>query len=151
MNYMRPSQSVDKETMLSENRHCTVVCVTTQSKCERLIKAGRRVADLTGTEHTVVNVSGTNITREDSEALDYLFNASKKYNALMTIFYSDDPYKTIVEYLKTNKASNVVTGMPQQKNSVLIRLWEKFTNTKFFTVEENGDLKEVLNSQTHIA
>lgn len=151
MNYMRPSQSVDKESMLSENRHCTVVCVTTQSKCERLIQAGRRVADLTGTELTVVNVSSPNITREDSEALDYLFNASKKYNALMTIFYSDDPYKTIVEYLKTNKASNVVTGMPQQKNSVLIRLWEKFTNTKFFTVEENGDLKEVLNSQTHIA
>ncbi len=151
MNYMRPSRSDSRENVLSEQRHCTVVCVTTQPQCERLIKAGRRIADLTGTELTVVNVSSPELSPEDSKALDYLFGVSKKYGALMSIFYSDDPVRVIVEYLKANKAANVITGMPQQKDSVLIQLWKKFTNTKFFTVEANGDLKEVLNSQTHIA
>ncbi|MBQ9939730.1 MAG: hypothetical protein IJO96_09405 [Oscillospiraceae bacterium] len=140
-----------KNDVISENSHSTVVCVTNQYKCERLIKAGRRIADLTDTTLTVVNVSRPDITAEDSKALDYLFNVSKKYGALMTIFYSTEALKTITEYIKINKAANVVTGMPQAKDSVLIKLWEKFSNTKFFTVEENGDLKEVLNSQNHIA
>ena len=151
MNNMSPANNPSKDDVISENSHSTVVCVTNQFKCERLIQAGRRVADLTKTTLTVVNVSRPDITPEDSKALDHLFNVSKKYGALMTIFYSTEALKTITDYIKINKAANVVTGMPQEKDSVLIKLWEKFTNTKFFTVEENGDLKEVLNSHNHIA
>jgi len=151
MNNLSSAVIPGKNDVISENSHSTVVCVTNQYKCERLIKAGRRVADLTRTTLTVVNVSSPDITPEASKALDHLFNVSKKYNALMTIFYSDEALKTIGEYIKINKAANVITGMPQDKDSVLIKLWQKFTNTKFFTVEEDGELKEVLNSQNHIA
>lgn len=117
----------------------TVVCVTSQLQCERLIRAGRSIANLSDTQLLVVNVSAPDFTRQDGEALEYLFRISKEHEAQMTVLYSDEAFKTLIDYIKKNTAVNVVTGMPQQGVSGLYKMWEKLKGVSFFTVDEDGN------------
>ena len=38
----------------------------------------------------------------------------------------------------------MLTGIPQEGDSVTTRIWSKFTHITFFVVEHNGELREVL-------
>ena len=132
----------------TQPRTSTIVCVTNQYECERLIKAGRVVADLSNTDLRVINVSPVDISRTDFAALEYLYEVSKQYEASMSILYSDDAYHTLASYLKQNKASHVVTGESDGKNTMLPHLWSRFSMTRFFTVSKNGQLQEVVTAPT---
>ena len=125
----------------------TVVCVTSQLQCERLIRAGRSIANLSDTQLLVVNVSAPDFTRQDGEALEYLFRISKEHEAQMTVLYSDEAFKTLIDYIKKNAAVNVVTGMPQQGVSGLYKMWEKLKGTSFFTVDADGSFVNMSRSR----
>ena len=117
----------------------TVVCVTNQFQCERIIRAGRSIANISDTELLVVNVSPLDFARQNGEALEHLFRVSKENNAQMSVLYSDEALKTLTNFIKKSHAVNVVTGMPQQDNSVLVKMWEKLGGVSFFTVDEKGN------------
>ncbi len=132
-------------------KHSTVVCVTDQYSCERLIKAGRTLAEISGTRLLVINVSNPDLSKCDSNAIEALFSASKEYGAVMNVYYSLDPLKTIGNCIKNEKAVNVITGIPQSANSILNKLWSKFSSTNFFAVDNNGTLKERGDSESSSA
>ena len=117
----------------------TVVCVTDQ-RCERLIKAGRVIADISKTNLTVISVMNPQRINKDTDALEYLFGVSKQNNAVMSIQYSTDPLARITDFIRENKAVNVVTGMREGQNSILPNLWKRFENTSFFTVTLDGEV-----------
>ena len=48
----------------SEDRKATVVCVTDQFQCERIIRAGRSIANLSDTSLLVVSVSPIDATSQ---------------------------------------------------------------------------------------
>ncbi|MBC8546585.1 hypothetical protein H8711_06505 [Clostridiaceae bacterium NSJ-31] len=118
----------------------TVVCVTDQRRCERLIKAGRVIADISKTNLTVISVMNPQRINKDTDALEYLFGVSKQNNAVMSIQYSTDPLARITDFIRENKAVNVVTGMREGQNSILPNLWKRFENTSFFTVTLDGEV-----------
>lgn len=118
----------------------TVVCVTDQRRCERLIKAGRVIADISKTNLTVISVMNPQRINKDTDALEYLFEVSKQNNAVMSIQYSTDPLARITDFIRENKAVNVVTGMREGQNSILPNLWKRFENTSFFTVTLDGEV-----------
>lgn len=124
-------------------RKATIVCVTNQFQCERIIKAGRVIANISNTELLVVNVSPTDFKKQNVEAIQFLFNISKENDAEMSVFYSDEPLKALVSFIKQNRAVNVVTGMPQVENSLLNAVWNKFTHISFFTVNEDGGFSDI--------
>lgn len=134
----------------TKNTHSTVVCVTNQYRCERLIKAGKAIADITHTPLLVVNALGSEYP-QDPQALQHLFNVSREHDSEMTVLYTDNAYKALVKFIYTNKAVNVITGMPKDETSVTYKLWTKYTHIKFFTVEEDGEIREVTDKRTHIA
>ena len=120
------------------DKNSTVVCVTNQFGCERLIKAGRILADLSGTVLYVIHVVNPAVKYE----------LSKLNNAAMSILYNEDVFRAISTFIKENKTVNVVTGFPgdeiqHNENNVLDRLWNRFCNTKFFVVDYDGELKDV--------
>lgn len=121
-------------------RKVTMVCVTNQFQCERIIRAGRSIANLSDTELMVVNVSPLDFARQNGEALEHLFRVSRENDAHMSVLYSNEPLKTLMNFIKKNHTVNVVTGMPQQGNSVLVKMWEKLGGVSFFTVNEDGKL-----------
>jgi len=123
-------------------KRSTVVCVTDQYSCERLIKAGRTLADISRTRLLVINVSNPDLSKCDNNALEALFSTSKEYEAVMNVYYSLDPLKTIGKCIKSEKAANVITGIPQKSESILCKLWSKFTSVNFFTVDNDGKIEE---------
>jgi len=118
----------------------TVVCVTDQFSCERLIHVGRRIADMSGTSLVVVS-SGKLSPSLNHEALDHLFSVSKEYGADMDVFYSDTPFETLLSFLQGSGAQHVVTGMPQEENSILKLLWERFPQIHFYTVDADSSFR----------
>ncbi len=128
------------ENLLEEER-MTLVCVTNQFKCERIIKAGRVIADLTKTELGIISVVNSQYP-QNPEALDYLYKISKENRGTMNITYSDAPARAISRFIKENKVVNVMTGVPTTENSVIYKLWDRFKEINFFTVEEDGEIKD---------
>ena len=120
----------------------TLVLVTDQFKCERLIRAGRQMADRDGTTLEVINVAAVGAER-NPEAIEYLYRISKENDAVMMIHYSDEPARFITQLIRECCPSNVVTGLPQKSNSMLHKIWMRFEQISFFTVDHDGILNPV--------
>ncbi len=120
----------------------TMVLVTDQFRCERLITAGRSLAKRCGTSLSVINVAGDNVER-NPQAIEYLYQVSKDNDATMMIHYSHDPVKYMTQLIREQMPSNVVTGMPQGGNSMLHRIWMRFEQISFFVVDDEGELSPV--------
>ena len=125
-------------------RSKTVVCVTDQRRCDRIIRAGQVLSEMSDTDLTVLNVAKPGV-RQDPDSLEYLFEVSKEKDAEMVLLYSEDVAKAIIRYIKDNKVAYLLTGIPQEGKSVTTRIWSKFTHITFFVVEHNGELREVYN------
>lgn len=120
----------------------TVVCVTDQYSSERLIRTGKLISELSKTNLQVVHVARTDFSAQDAGALEFLFQISKENESPMTVLYSGDPAGSLSKYIKENKAVNVVTGMSAEGGKILPRVWRKFKDVRFFTVDENGQFEE---------
>lgn len=120
----------------------TIVLVTNQFQCERLIHAGKVLADMTDTELCVFSVQNSKYP-QNPLALEHLYEVSKANQAVMNVSYGGEPLRQIVKFIKHNKARNILTGTPQNKHSLLYTVWRKFTHIRFFTVNEEGATSEI--------
>ena len=142
------SSSIEMGSMRPSSFGKTLVLVTNQFQCERIIQAGRRIANITSTQLLVFSVQNPDYD-PTPEAMEYLFRVSKEYDAVMNVLYSQAPEKALVDYIKEERPTHILTGMPQQKGSVLHKLWKKFPHITFFTVDQEGSFQEVLDRQNH--
>jgi K+-sensing histidine kinase KdpD len=122
----------------------TLVLVTDQFECERIIKAARTIADLSRTELIVLSVA-KNGSQVNPAALEHLFGIAKEYRAGMIVQYSDNPQSVIVHFIRDNRVVNVITGLTENEQSILLQMWKKLRNIKFFTVSKSGKLSEVIH------
>lgn len=94
----------------------TMVCVTVQKNCERLIRAGSKFAQ--GLPHglSVVHVAATDAhflgQTQDGEALEFLYRISREFGADMDVLRSDRPLDTLAEHARKIGAQCVVLGAP---------------------------------------
>ncbi len=114
------------------NQGHTMVCVTQQKTCERLIQRGVELRSKYGGELFVVHVAqeGYNIlgNSHEGEALDYLFDISKAVDAEMTVLRSSHVEKTIMEYCLKSEVTRLVMGESQEtlpENKMTLRLSKK--------------------------
>ena len=126
----------------------TIVCVTDQINCERIIMRGREIADKTKTNLYVINVD--NGSKRDISAIEHLFNVSKEYNAVMNIFYNDQVLDTIVNCIHEYQAVNVVSGMPQTVNSILNKLWAMMPQIDYYMIGLEGDITVISSKKAVI-
>ena len=123
-------------------RSKTLVCVTDQRDCDRIIQAGKQLAQLTDSDLNVLSVALPD-RPQDPQSIEYLFSVSKDNDAEMTILFANDVAKAIIHYVKSNKISYLLTGVPAQGDSITAKIWSKFTHVTFFVVEPDGSLREV--------
>lgn len=119
-----------------------LVLVTDQMSCERLIHAGRHLADQENVPLEVINIARFG-TPPNPEAMEMLYQVSRENDARMTVQYSDEPEKTLVKNLQQQKPANIVTGMPGKGSTLLQRLWTRFEYLSFYTVETDGTVQAV--------
>ncbi len=124
-----------------------MVCVTQQKSCERLIDFGASLISSEYDELHVVHVVKENwkyfgqLTEED--ALEYLFEVSKKHHASLSVIKAKDIEKTLSDYAEKNKINNIIMGESFEKDeqqNMINRLQEKTKITvKFQIVPLNFD------------
>lgn len=120
----------------------TVVLVTDQFHCQRLIVAGRELAARTGSQLEVINVANPEVP-QNPEAIEFLFQVSKEHDATMMVHYSGEPLRLIAGLLQEQQPEAVVSGMPREENSLLHKLWTRFSEVSFYTVNAQGQMAPV--------
>lgn len=92
----------------------TLVCVTQQKTCERLIRKAANLVSNTKSElfiiHVAKNYGNFLDNASEGEALEYLFSISKSVGASLTVLKSDDIVKTISDFAKDNNIGNIIMG-----------------------------------------
>ena len=102
------------ETTNIKNKTAVLVCVTGQRDCDRLIKAGRKIADREGLSVQVLCVLPIQAGSKDcSEELEHLRQTARDADAEMTVFFHDDPALMAVGFVKQIGAVHIVTGMAE--------------------------------------
>jgi K+-sensing histidine kinase KdpD len=92
----------------------TMVCVTVQKTCERLIRQGAAYAG--GESLHVLHVAKDGETllggKDDGEALNYLYRISREYGAEMDVLRAKDKdiTETVAAYAKTHGVACIVLG-----------------------------------------
>lgn len=127
----------------------TVTFVTNQYSCDRIICAARIIADETGTDLIVVGILD-NEYELDPEVIDYLFVLSKKNKATMRLLFSDDKTAVMTDAISNPDCTNVVTGMPNNNESVLYKIWNMFPAKNFHTVDTTGEIIEVASKSKNV-
>lgn len=97
-----------------------LVCVTQQKSCERLIDFGYNLINSPDDELHVIHVVKENWKYfgqlEEKDALEYLFEVSKKKEAMLTVLKAKDIEKTIADFSEQNKITDIVMGESLEKS-----------------------------------
>lgn len=110
----------------------TMVCVTVQKTCERLISKGAKLAG--GAElrvvHVVRNGGGVLGGKNDPECLEYLFQISRSYGAEMDMLRSDDVAGTLEAFARKHDMGCLVMGRTRGigDGEIASRLRERLTD-----------------------
>lgn len=116
-----------------------MVCVTQQKTCERLIISGYSMIKNDNDKLYVIHVVNEKDNflenYSDGEALEYLFMASKKVGADLTVLRSKDVLKTIVEFAQKNNITHILMGAspenePQESQSFPYKLQKTIPNVE---------------------
>ena len=95
-----------------------LVCVTVQKECERLILAGKRLADNGNIALRVLHVTQPDAAPlgnpDAQEALNALYALSRKAGAEMTLLYNADVRAAIVDFAHQVNAVCVVVGSSRE-------------------------------------
>ena len=104
-----------------------LVCVTGQRDCDRLIRAGRNIADEHSSELQVLCIQPTSSGFETScEELEYLRQTAHGAKAEMTVFFNDDAALMAVGFVKQIGATHIVTGMAEVPVNGFVEIIHKF-------------------------
>ncbi|WP_427339461.1 universal stress protein UspA [Caloranaerobacter sp. DY30410] len=91
-----------------------MVCVTQQKTCERLIMKGYKAVRSDNDKLFVIHVVNEKDkflnNSSDGEALEYLFNVSKKVGADLTVLRSKDVVKAMTDFAKNHNITNIIMG-----------------------------------------
>ncbi|MFA9380910.1 MAG: hypothetical protein ACERKO_07610 [Acetanaerobacterium sp.] len=148
MNLSKPHEISTDFGVYDQHSSSTIVCVTDQINCERIITRGREIAEKTQTNLYVINVDSGH-TR-DLDAIEHLFRVSKKNGAVMNIFYNKRVLDTIMNCIGEYTATNVVSGIPQTVDSILNQLWEVMPQIDYYMIGLKGDIRIISSKKTAI-
>ncbi len=97
-----------------------MVCVTQQKSCERLIDYGVTRISSKNDELHVVHVVKENWKYfgqlEEEDALEYLFDVSKKSSAQLSVIKASDIEKTLSDFAKKNKITHIIMGASNEQS-----------------------------------
>ncbi len=129
--------------MKSINR--VMVCVTQQKSCERLIDEGKKLAFRQNDELFVVHAVKENWKYfgelKETDALDYLFEVSKKRGASLTVLKVKDIEKALSDFAREHQIDSIVMGqsleLTEQQNMIKRLQQRTSKNIQFHIVQNN--------------
>lgn len=123
------------------NSNNVMVCVTRQKNCERLIKYGKKISDKLNGKLYVIHVAKTGTSflgnPDESEALEFLYQASNNAGADMAVLRSDNVVNTMIKFAKDNNIAHIVLGEPpkgKSDNTIIEDMEKSLPDTKLIIV-----------------
>ena len=107
-------------------KSAVMVCVTGQRDCDRLIRAGRRMAD--GSEcalHVLCVLPAVLCTKPCGEELEYLRQTAKDAGAEMTVFFQDNAPVVAASFARRIGAKHIYTGMAEAPMNGFVEVLHK--------------------------
>lgn len=86
-----------------------LVCVTSQTSCERLIRAGSKLLE-DSQQLRVLSIQPRSQANGNPDALEHLFSVSTDVGAEMAVYYSDNPVDTAKMYINRHPIVKIVVG-----------------------------------------
>lgn len=121
--------------MLNPNKkyeNITMVCVSEQFESEILIHEASKIAHKTSTKLYVINIQKKyNLGNKISKELKYLLMISKKLDAKMLIFFSDNPVTILKDCIERRNVKHIILGKSGDK----VHEIEKQLHAKFKDIE----------------
>lgn len=119
-----------------------MVCVTQQKTCERLISNGFRLSEARNGKLYVVHVVNEKDKFldyvDDGEALEYLFRASKKAGADLTVLRSKNVIQAMIDFAKENNITHMILGTTPNNNrkesNFSLKLQESLPDVEFIVI-----------------
>ncbi len=117
-----------------------MVCVTQQKTCERLILSGlsmiRNDYDNLYIIHVVNEKEKFLNNEDDGEALEYLFQVSRKAGADLTVLRSKDVIKAMTNFGKEHNITHTILGASpdediQENKNIALKLKQKLPDVEF--------------------
>ena len=117
-----------------------LVCVTGQRDCDRLIRAGKELADQKGWPVQVLCVLPTAAAGQAlCEELEYLRSTARDYQADMNIYFHDDSAGCAAQVARSYHARIIFTGMAAEPiNGFIDRLRRLLHQTPIAMVDKQG-------------
>lgn len=127
-----------------------LVCVTGQRDCDRLIKAGRKLADELELSLLVLCIQpASSGIQGNSEELEYLRQTARDSQAEMTVYFNDDAPLMAVSVAKKVGAKHIVTGMPEAPVNGFVELLHKLLpRVPVSMVEKDGKIHNICPTET---
>ncbi len=122
-----------------------LVCVTEQKSSQRLIEAGRKLADKADMPLKVICVrSPRHLNWLASEEVEALFDLSKMLGAEMIVKFSDNAVQAVSEYINNQPVQVILVGIPpKDQPSIFIQnLEEAFPELPLIQVDTTGKLRQ---------
>ena len=111
---------------MKKGKAATLVCVTGQRDCDRLIRAGKEIADENSGPLFVLCVQPTAAGFETNcEELEYLRQTARSAEAEMSVYFDDDAALMAVGYAKKIHAEQIVTGMAEAPVNGFVEILHK--------------------------
>jgi len=103
-----------------------LVCVTGQHDCDRLIHAGKKIAQERSIPLHVLCVQPTSSGYETNcEELEYLRQTARDAKAEMTIYFENETTLIAVGFAKQIGATHIVTGMAEAPVNGFVEIMHK--------------------------
>ncbi len=103
-----------------------LVCVTGQRDCDRLIRAGRKIAEELSIPMQVLCVQPASAGFDtDCEELEYLRQTARAADAEMSVYFNDDAPLMAAGVAKKEGAVHIVTGMAEAPVNGFIEILHK--------------------------
>ena len=117
-----------------------LVCVTGQRDCDRLIRAGKELADQKGWPVQVLCVLPTAAAGQAlGEELEDLRSTARDYQADMNIYFHDDSAGCAAQVARSYHARIIFTGMAAEPiNGLIDRLRRLLPQTPIAMVDKQG-------------
>jgi K+-sensing histidine kinase KdpD len=131
-----------------KDKAAILVCVTGQHDCDRLIRAGRKIADERSVPLQVLCVQPASSGFETScEELEYLRQTARDAKAEMSVYFNDDAALVAVSLVKQIGATHIVTGMAEAPINGFIEIIHKLLpKTPISMVAKDGMIYNIYPS-----
>lgn len=102
-----------------KNDRTVLVCITAQESSEKLVEAGKAIADKNKADLEVVSVLPmmNSDSRVNPQVLEKLYRLAQSRGGKMALYFSDDPTLTVSAHIAKRKPLTLVVGFPGERSN----------------------------------